>query len=308
MRMAIVFVVVAAVVLLAGCGSKDTEVEKQRAGENQGLDRLNEQVRVLSVEVRRMREDLRELDGDLFDLKSQLDLGVASTRGGGETTAAAGTGGGTTSAAGLEEVPVEPIEANLEILAVELAKTRADVKTLSQAYAADKELEELRDPRRTWEAMGDADKLTGRLDRLAKSHATGIEDEATRELFLADIATLKDEIAVRASTPREEQLETYKAGLAERISAETNERRRQWYERQLASLTGEDEEAVERQLDFAMRGDNARQLGEFARKYEIPRETLSDNGLRTFGGMGGRMGGRGGGDRGGGRGGARGGG
>lgn len=296
MRMVIVFAVVAVVVLLAGCGSKDTEVEKQRAGENRGLERLNEQVRVLSVEVRRMREDLRELDGDLLALRSQLDLGMASTRGGGETTAAAGT----TSAAGpLEDVPIEPIEANVEVLAAELAKTRAEVKTLRQAYAADKELEELRDPRRTWEAMGDADKLTVRLDRLAKSHAPGIEDEATRELFLADIATLKDEIAVRANTPREEQVESVKARLAERISTETNERRRGWYEQQLTNLSSDDGEAVDRQLDFAMRYDNGRQLGEFARKYEIPRETLRDNGLQSFGGMGGRMGGRAGGGRGG---------
>jgi outer membrane murein-binding lipoprotein Lpp len=267
----------AAAVLLAGCGSKNTAVEELRAEQKRGLERLNEQVRALSAEMLRMREDIRELDGDLFDFKNQLDMGVASARDGGETTAAAGTGGGTTSAAGaVEEVPVKPIEANVEVLATELAKLR-------QEYHNDKELAMLRDPRKTWQAMGDAEKLSWRLDRFARKHAGTIEDEATREQFLADIESLKDGAKTRASEPREEQVERYTAKLTERISTETNERRRQWHERQLTAFTSGDENAINNQLDRALRHDNARDVREFAQKYKISNEELRNNGLVSYG-------------------------
>ncbi len=287
MKRAMVFAVAAAVAVLAGCGSKDSDVEQLRAEQRQALSRLDEQVRALSAEVRRMREDLRELDGDLFALKGQYDYAPVARAGDGPRTGTATGGGSVASGPAVEEVPVEPIEANVEILAAELAKTRAEVKTLSQAYAADKELEELRDPRRTWEAMGDAEQLASRLDRLAQAHVASIEDETTRDQFLADIARVKDEIAIRANTSREEQLEAQKAELAERLTTETNERRREWVQRQLDALSGEDEEAIERQLGFALRGENGRQVGELARKYDISRDTLRDNGLQSFGGFGG---------------------
>jgi hypothetical protein len=193
---------------------------------------------------------------------------------------------------------------------------REQVETLRTQYASDKRLEELRDPRSTWEALGNQEELTVRLDAFAKAYAETIDDPMARDAFLTDIAALKDQLAARVAMTPEEQLAQYKARVTEQLNSETDERRRGWFQRQLEMLNSTDEEQVARYLEQASRFENARAIGELAEKHSISNDTLRDNGLQAFGGGrpagAGRMPGGGdrprGGDRGSGAGGAGGGG
>ncbi len=298
MKKPMLLAITVAVAMLAGCGSNRKEIERLRTEQQEALDQVRKQVETLGSEMRRMRDDISELDNDLFELKGHLDFALIGARGADDSgseasleTAEAAGSETATEAATAEEVPVELIEADLETLAVELTKMRDEVAKLRTAYESDKELAELRDPRLTWEAMGDPERLSRRLDRFAKEHAATIEDETTREQFLADVKALQEQVTARANMTTEEQVEHYQARLGERINTESNQRMRRWYEQQLSVLTTGDEGAVERQLERAVRFDNARGVGEVASKYSISRETLRDNGLQSFGG--GRFGGRG---------------
>ncbi len=302
-RKVIVFMIVAAVAVLAGCGSSKKEIEQLRADQEKELSQVRKQTEALAAEMRRVRGDINELDADLFELRGQLDLALtgsgraerAEAEALSATTTAEAEGETAAEGATAEEVPVELIEADLETLAVELTKMRDEVAELREEYDSDKELAELRDPRKTWEAMGDSTELSKRLDRFAGKHAATIEEEATREQFVADVKALQEQVAARANMATDEQVEHYHARLTERINAETNDRMRRFYEQQLNALASDDADAVERQLDRSMLFDNSRGVGEIAEKYSIPSETLRDNGLQSFGGFGGgRRGGGGG--------------
>jgi len=298
MKGTVLFLIVLALVAtgFAGCGSNKTEVEELRAEQQRALDKIGAQLQGLSAEMRRVREQVSELDGDLLDLRGRVARGLAAVR---TAEVAKGptvktvNGSGTTGADGeAEGVPVEEVEVNIDTLSEQLAKMQSDVATLRDEYTSDKELEELRDPRRTWEAMGDPEQLAARLDRFADTYAATIEDETQREEFLADMGTLKEEVEARGEMSEDERIQYYAAQLTEQINnAETNDRMRQWYQRQLTSLTTGDEEAIERQLEMVQRMDSSRAVGEVTSKYSISSQTLRDNGLQTLGrGMGGRRG------------------
>jgi hypothetical protein len=310
MTKAIVFSILVAMALLVGCGSSSNDVAALRAEQNKALDQARARIDTLAAELRRAREDIRALDSDLFDLRGQLDLVLAEVTSVTRARAELATAEGPTeaSAGAAEEASTQPIEANVETMAVELTKVRDLVTKLNNEYRADKELAELRDPRQTWEAMGDPEQLGSRLDRFAQTYAPTIEDVATRDQFVADVKALKDQVDARANMTVQEQVDHYQTRLTEQINAETNDRMRQFYERQLETLTSGDEEAVAQQLQRAALFENTRSVGELAEKYDVPRETLRDNGLMSFGrggfgggGPGGRTGGQGGGARGGGR-------
>ena len=285
--------IVVAAALLAGCGSKTDEVDTLRAEQAKALDEVRQQVETLTTQLGRIRREIGQLDEDLFELRGQLEFALVSPRG--SSTPATGTGadaGGpelvpeaTASAAiGLETV--EPIEADLEIVAAELTKVRDTLEALRTEYSADKELAELQDPRRTWEALSDPEELFRRLDRFAVAQADEFEDEAVREQFLTDVEAYKQQLVARATMTKEEQIAQHRARLSEQISSDSSGRRRQWYQSQLDALDAGDEEAVDEVLDRTQRFENARELGDLAEKYEISRETMRDNGLAAFGGRG----------------------
>jgi len=273
MKRAILLFTVAMAVVLAGCGSGNKEIERVRAEQKRGLNQVREEVQALSTQVRRLHEDVRELESDLFDIRSRLDSG----RGVGAATA-------RTTDAG-NEIEVAPVAADsLEALAAEVTKMRADVARLRQEIVDERETAELQDPRKTWEAMNDPEKLTWRVDRFARIHGKGMNDEVTRQQFLADVAAFKDQINERAGLTQEQLLEHYRTRITERVNTETNDRLRQWYDQQLRTLNTGQANVVENQVKTFVRYDNVQGLKEIATKYNISNEELRDNGLQSYGG------------------------
>jgi hypothetical protein len=245
----------------------------------------------LAAQVRQLREDVRELDTELFDLRGAIDFGLgaasaAEPEPGLGTPPRTGAEGETPSGVGpVEEVPVEPIQADsLEALAAEVAKLRADVAKLREEFTTERETTELRDPRRTWEAMNDPKQLTWRLDRFAARYAPTVTDEATRAEFVADVARYKEELSARAGLSSEQLRERYRAKLTERVNTEANERMRNWFEQQLRTLETGQPNVVENQLQTFLRYDAIEGLKDLAAKYKVSNEELRDNGLQTYGG------------------------
>ena len=293
MNRAVLLVGAAAMALAAaGCGSKDREMERLRSEQKRGLDQMQEQVAALAAQVRQLREDVRELDSDLFDLRGAVDFGLAAVGRAGEagpgteTAPGPGTEGGTSSGVATgEEVPIEPIQADsLEALAAEVAKLRADVTRLRDEFTTERETAELRDPRRTWEAMNDPKQLNWRLDRFAARYAPTIKDETARAEFVADVARYEEELSARAALSSDQLRERYRAKLTERVNTETNERMRNWFEQQLRTLETGQPNVVENQLQTFLRYDAVEELKDLATKNKISNEELRDNGLQIYGG------------------------
>jgi len=282
--------IVVAAALLAGCGSKTDETDALRAEHAKALDALRQQVETLTAQVGQLRRELGQLDEDMFELKDQVEFALLSPRG--SSTPATVTGGpdlvpkATAAETAEGAASAEPIEADLDIVAAELTKVRDTLDELRTEYSADKELAELQDPRKTWEALSDPEELFRRLDRFAEAQAGEFEDEAVRDQFLTDVEAYKQQLVARATMTTEEQIAQHRATLTEQINSDSSGRRGRWYQSQLDALDAGDEEAVNAVLDRANRFENARELGELAEKYEISRETMRDNGLAAFGGRG----------------------
>jgi hypothetical protein len=303
-----IIILLLAVALVAGCGSKATDVSQASNDQKKALDEMSAEIRALKNEIRLIRDDLAALNDDVFAIQGNpaLTFFKAEEREADDVDVTPGDATAVASETG-EAAPVDLEGADFETLVAELTRMRDQVDALRTQYAADKHLEEMRDPRATWEALGNAEELTARLDTFAQSYAQGIEDPTAHDAFLADIAALKDKLAARADLTPEQQLAELKARVTEQLNAETDERRRGWFERQLEMINSGDEEQMARYVEQASRFENARDIGELAQKYEISNDTLRDNGLQAFGGtMGGRRPGQntggaaGGGNRGGG--------
>jgi len=286
MKKMILFSLVIAVLLLAGCGSTRKEIERLRTEQEQGLKQVRDQIGVLGGLLSVLQDEFSQLDSEVFELRSRLEYGPVGIRTarGPETT-----GGETESTASpldrhVERVPVQPIEAtDLQSLATEVAKLRADVETLRLEFAAEKEIVELSDPRKTWEAMNDPEKLTWRLDRFERVWSRTIEDDAKRDDFVADLTAVKEQINLRAAMSTAELLEHYREQLRERANTEGNERVRRYFEQQLRGLETGNEKFIEGHLQTYQRYDFAEDLRILASKYNITMDQLRDNGLQTYG-------------------------
>jgi len=283
MRQAIVVAVVFVTALVSGCGGDKDDQEQWRAEQKREIEQVRDQLRTLSAQVRQLRGELRELDSDVFELKGELGVGLMGRS---DTDTAGDTDGQAPSDGGPDEaIVVEPVKAeSLEELAEELANVRADMARLRQELVREKELAELQDPRKTWAAMNDPKKLSWRLDRFSERHARSIEDEATREEFLAEVTRLKEDLGARAALTKEELLDRYRNKLGDRVNTETNARMRQWYEQQLQTLNTGTAKVVESQLATFQRYDSIQGLKELASKYTISNQVLRENGLQTYGG------------------------
>jgi hypothetical protein len=158
------------------------------------------------------------------------------------------------------------------------------METFRLQVATERELAELRDPRKTWEAMSDPEQFSWRLDRFATTWSSNIEDPVQRQQFMGDVAVFRDEIVRGASFSVQEQVRHYQAKLTERVEAETNPRMRHWYQQELRALNQGDERIVANKLKTYMRYDIAYGLKELAQKYKISIDELRNNGLQTYGG------------------------
>ena len=168
--------------------------------------------------------------------------------------------------------------------------------------------EALRDRGAAWRAMGDPKELSRRMDILATNFSGKIADPTTRTQFVQEVENLKGKYSAAVS-PQEKEAEA-RALLTEAINAAESDRARGWMERQLQSLDEANPQELEERVNRVVQMQRMREIGELARKYEIPAETMRDSGLISFGGPGGPPGfmpGGGGGGAGGGRRGPRGG-
>ena len=293
MRTAIVFAVGASVCvsaalgLLGGCGSNNDEADDLRAEQKRAIEKVGRDVNAISHKLERLNGDIKDMQIELFELERKVATELVAVRGGDEFGSSTRTGdddrapdNGTTPA-----VRIEPLDvATLDELAEEVAKLKAELTQLHQQYETEKEAEALRDPRLTWEAMNDPEKLTERLERFERVWGPEIEDEMTRGQFQGDVSAIIDQMDERAAMSRDQLLAHYRTKLNERVNAETNQRMRQWYEQQLRALDSGNERVVDTQLATFQRYDTVQALKDVAEKYKISNEDLRDNGLQTYGG------------------------
>lgn len=277
----------AALGLLGACGSSSDEADDLRAEQTRAIEKVGRDVGALNHKLQRLKGDVEQMQGELFELERKVATELVAIRGGDEFEPSTRTGddehardNGTTPT-----VRVEPLDVDtLDELADEVAKLKAELTQLHQQYETEKEAEELRDPRLTWEAMNDPEKLTERLERFERVWSPEIEDETSRAQFQDDVRTIIDQMDVRAAMSRDELLAHYRTKLTERVNAETNQRMRQWYEQQLRALDSGNERVVDTQLATFQRYDTVQALKEVAETYKISNEDLRDNGLQTYGG------------------------
>jgi len=300
------FLFLVALVALGGCGSSEKAINELSREQTQSKEQLRAEMAALSKglqdlrsEVRNLSEWLRDINGDLVDLQGSVsDLHEQGKLAEAAATAAdAGATGASAAGTGLESVNL--VGADLETVAGELVRVREQMADLRKQYDADKELEALRDPRQAWDAMGNSEMLLARIDRFAEGYAATIQDPALHDQFLADVQGLRDQVKTRANMTPEQQVDTYRTRLTDLLNAETDERRRQWYQQQLETFNSDNQEVIAGQLDRALRMDNARAVGELAAKYQVSGDALRDNGLLGFGGGRGGFGAGGGPGRGG---------
>ena len=290
MQKMILLSLVIAVTLLAGCGSNQKRIDQLRAEQDRALRQLREDVHVLGNQVRGMLVEINQLDSDLFELRSHFEYGPIGMGTGVGSSSGEETSGREAEDVSsplnrhVEQVPIQPIAAkDLESLAMEVAKLRADVETLRLQFEAEKEIAVLRDPRETWNAMNDPEKLTWRLDRFERVWSRTIEDEAKREEFVAEMTQIKERVNWRAGMSTPELLEHYRAKLTERANSEGNQRVRHYFEQQLSTLDSDNQKLVEGHLQTYKRYDFAEDLRVLTSKHNISMDELRDNGLQTYG-------------------------
>jgi outer membrane murein-binding lipoprotein Lpp len=268
-------------VVLAGCSSNRKAIEELRSDQRRTLGQLSQ----LSSDLHNLKQELRLLVRQTDGLGTSVSL--LSNRvevleiGGGSTAVRVSTPDGGEAAA---NGPVAPIEARtLEELAREVADLKAEVARLRGQFVTAKEEEELRDPQETWRAINDPEKMAWRLDRFTKVWSAKLEDEATRDAFVADVAALRQQVEAMASMPREEAVAHYRAKLVARSNAETNDRMRRWFDSQVQMLDRGEQSYVDNQLATYRRYDTVLALKTLAEKYRIGQEEMRDNGLPITG-------------------------
>ncbi len=144
------------------------------------------------------------------------------------------------------------------------------------------------DPQKIWQAMGDPEELTKRLNNLAEAFAPTLSDEKKRAEFLKDVENLKEKIGKKRS---EEEL--YKAlwdRLSERVAQTPSKREKAWLQRQREALEKSTGEERKTHLDRYVRIENIGALHELGEKYAIPREQMVKSGLAFIGYPGGPRG------------------
>jgi outer membrane murein-binding lipoprotein Lpp len=277
----------AGLTLLGGCSSKTDEVDTLRREQNRAIEQVGRDVEAMRHRVERLDGDIKDMQVELFELERKVATELVAVRGGEEPGPSERTDGGEAAPDNgtPPRVQIEPLEVStLGELAGEVAKLKAELTQLRDQYQSEKELEALRDPRQTWEAMNDPEKLTERLERFERVWSPKIEDGATRAQFQTDVQAVVDQMKTRAAMSRDELLAHYRVKLTDRINTETNQRMRQWYEQQLRTLDSGNERVVETQLTTFQRYDTVQALKEVAEKYKVSNEDLRDNGLQTYGG------------------------
>jgi hypothetical protein len=139
----------------------------------------------------------------------------------------------------------------------------------------------LRDRGAAWRAMGEPDELCRRLDILVNDFSEKIDDPAAREQFAADIEEMKSVYSTPLSL--EQRRQQARSLIVEAIDTSPDEGARTWLQEQLTSL---DESTNPLELgvrvNVTLQLQRMREVGELARKHNIPEVVLTDSGLLFF--------------------------
>ena len=100
--------------------------------------------------------------------------------------------------------------------------------------------------------------------------------------FETDIEQYKAEAAKEYT--RDELLAKYKASIQKQMQEATDERMKEWYNRQIQALDESSGDALDARLDNYRRYENMRALSEIAKKYKISRNDFRNYGLQIYGG------------------------
>ncbi len=155
------------------------------------------------------------------------------------------------------------------------------VRQTQQNVAREQELEQLRDVGQAFQAMGNPQEMDRRLTLLIQNFSSRIDDPVKRQQFAADVQQLRQSLTTPASVQDLYQRRT--AELTARLNEEQDQRRREFIQRELASLQTASAEDLEQRFERYQREDTMRQVRELQQKYDIPRETLRDSGIPTMG-------------------------
>jgi len=175
-------------------------------------------------------------------------------------------------------------EGDIASLSAELSRMREQVAAMRERYDTDKKAEKMRDPSRTWEAMGDTAELAQRIDALAEEHGKTIMDDRERLDFMDNVAALKADIDERAKMTFEEKLQHHRDRMYESMQYIENDEHRELMNRQLEGLDRGTDTEKRVMVDAYDRTENAAALMKFGLEHNIPQETMSDHGLQGFGG------------------------
>ena len=83
---------------------------------------------------------------------------------------------------------------------------------------------------------------------------------------------------------KEKLLAKYKESLSKQMQEATDERMKEWYNRQIQALDESSGDALDARLENYRRYENMRKLSEIARKYKIPRSEFRNYGMQVYGG------------------------
>ncbi|MBN1917336.1 MAG: hypothetical protein JW889_05460 [Verrucomicrobia bacterium] len=279
MRWAMTIAAIGLAVVLAGCSSNRKAMDDLREEQRRTLGQLNR----LSADLNNLRQELiRQADGlgtNIALLSSRVDM---LEMGGGSTGVRSAVPDAVPD--GDDDRQAIPVEARtFEELARRVAELEADFLRFRSETVASQEEQLLRDPQETFRAITDPEKISWRLDRFAKVWTEQTDDEATRQAFQADVASIEEQILSMAKMPRDEAVAHYRAKLAERSAAETNDRMRRWFDSQVQMLDRAEPTHVENQLSVFRRYDTILALKNLADKYEISADVMRDNGLPITG-------------------------
>ncbi len=276
--------VILSTLLLWGCGG---------GGSDQEVADLRSQQSAHEQKIGEMTQRIESLDATL----AAIQRDVTALLGGGSVTP--GEGPQLTVKSDFAETEeYQQIMQQIATLQGQLAATEGEFVAFRDSEREYRELETLRDRGSAFRAMGNPLELSRRLDILGKNFSGNIGDAATRSQFLSDIEAMKAKYSVDLS-PQQKQAEARRL-ITDALNSTEDERMRGWMERQLQSLDEASGDQLNERVDRALQMQKMREIGEFTQKYNIPSEVVTDSGIVSFGGRGGRGGPMGFGPRGGG--------
>jgi hypothetical protein len=276
MRYAALLLLCTVSIVLSGCGNSDL---RDKVAENSGrvdnmeleippkLDLLSK--RVADVE-KGLLEKIESVEKSLETIKNSIE----------------GLSDGDISFAEIADAKDEKFKEmneDIQLLREEIAAIRDDIKEVrSEALASKATPRE--DPHQDWKEMAMPAKLAEKLDLFIDEYAPKLDETGRRTEFEADMNAYREEVTKEYST--EELLENHKQSLQRQIDEATDDRMKQWYQRQLQALSESEGQALKARLENYRRYENMRELSEIARKYNISRTELRNYGLQIYGGGG----------------------